>query len=45
MHVRALEEAQAFVTLHGSTIRELAGRVSLPAEKQSLADDTVLTGG
>jgi mannose-6-phosphate isomerase-like protein (cupin superfamily) len=45
MHVAALEEAQAFVTLDGSTIRELAGRVSLPAEKQSLAEATVPPGG
>jgi mannose-6-phosphate isomerase-like protein (cupin superfamily) len=45
MHVAALEEAQAFVTLDGSTIRELAGRVSLPAEKQSLAEATVPAGG
>jgi mannose-6-phosphate isomerase-like protein (cupin superfamily) len=45
MHVGALEEAQAFVTLDGSTIRELAGRVSLPAEKQSLAEATVPPGG
>lgn len=43
MHVAALEEARAFVTLDGSTIREVAGAVSLPAENQSL--DTVLTGG
>jgi mannose-6-phosphate isomerase-like protein (cupin superfamily) len=45
MHVGSLEEAQAFVTLDGSTIRELAGRVSLPAEKQSLAEATVPPGG
>jgi oxalate decarboxylase/phosphoglucose isomerase-like protein (cupin superfamily) len=45
MHVAALEEAQAFVTLDGSTIRELAGRVSLPAEKQSLAQCVVIPPG
>jgi mannose-6-phosphate isomerase-like protein (cupin superfamily) len=45
MHVAALQEAQAFVTLDGSTIRELAGAVSLPAEKQSLAEATVPPGG
>jgi mannose-6-phosphate isomerase-like protein (cupin superfamily) len=33
------------VTLDGSTIRELAGRVSLPAEQQSLAEATVPAGG
>jgi hypothetical protein len=37
MHVSQLDAADAFVTLDGSTIRELAGRVSLPAENRSLA--------
>lgn len=32
------------MTLDGSTIRELAGRVSLPAEQQSLAEATVSPG-
>jgi mannose-6-phosphate isomerase-like protein (cupin superfamily) len=45
MQIAALEEAQAFVTLDGSTIRELAGAVSLPAENQSLAEATVPPGG
>ena len=45
MHVSHLEDADAFVTLDGSTIRELAGRVSLPAEHQSLAEATVPVGG
>jgi len=45
MHVSHLDEADAFVTLDGSTIRELAGRVSLPAEHQSLAEATVPVGG
>ena len=40
-----LDEANAFVTLDGSTIRELAGAVSLPSEKQSLAEATVPPGG
>ena len=31
----------AFVTLDGSTIRELAGAVSIPTEKQSLAEATL----
>ncbi|MEA2144127.1 MAG: hypothetical protein QOI64_2557 [Solirubrobacteraceae bacterium] len=45
MHVSHLDDADAFVTLDGSTIRELAGRVSLPAEHQSLAEATVPVGG
>jgi mannose-6-phosphate isomerase-like protein (cupin superfamily) len=45
MHVSQLDAAEAFVTLDGSTIRELAGRVSLPAENQSLAEATVPVGG
>ncbi len=45
MHVSHLDEADAFVTLDGSTIRELAGAVSLPAEHQSLAEATVPVGG
>jgi hypothetical protein len=46
-----LDDAKAFVTLDGATIRELAGRVSLPADhlyagaQQHSNDDTVLTGG
>jgi quercetin dioxygenase-like cupin family protein len=34
MHVAALEEARGFVTLDGSTIGEVAGAVSLPAQNQ-----------
>ncbi|MFP5363753.1 MAG: cupin domain-containing protein [Thermoleophilia bacterium] len=45
MHVSHLESAEAFVTLDGSTIRELAGRVSLPTDNQSLAEATVPAGG
>ncbi len=45
MHVSHLDAADAFVTLDGSTIRELAGRVSLPAQQQSLAEATVPVGG
>jgi mannose-6-phosphate isomerase-like protein (cupin superfamily) len=44
MHVAALEEARGFVTLDGSTIREVAGAVSLPAENQSLAEAAVPPG-
>ena len=45
MHVSQLQSADAFVTLDGSTIRELAGRVSIPTDKQSLAEATVPVGG
>ena len=45
MHVSDLDTAEAFVTLDGSTIRELAGRVSLPTFNQSLAEATVPAGG
>lgn len=44
MHVSDIEQANAFVTLDGSTIRELAGAVSLPSQKQSLAEATVPPG-
>jgi mannose-6-phosphate isomerase-like protein (cupin superfamily) len=44
MHVSNLDEADPFVTTDGSTIRELAGRVSLPSRKQSLAEATVAVG-
>lgn len=45
MHVSHLDDADAFVTLDGSTIRELAGAVSLPTQNQSLAEATVPVGG
>ena len=45
MHVGRLDEARPFTTLDGSTIREVAGRVSLPARNQSLAEATVPVGG
>jgi len=45
MDVSQLDEAAPFVTLDGSTIRELAGAVSLPAANQSLAEATVQPGG
>lgn len=45
MHVSQLSEADAFVTVDGSTIRELAGAVSLPSVNQSLAEATVPAGG
>ena len=45
MHVANLDDVELFVTKDGSRIRELAGRVSLPAEHQSLAEATVPPGG
>jgi mannose-6-phosphate isomerase-like protein (cupin superfamily) len=45
MHISDLEQADAFVTMDGSTIRELAGAVSLPSRHQSLAQATVPIGG
>ena len=45
MHISNLDGAEAFVTLDGSTIRELAGAVSLPAINQSLAEAMVPVGG
>jgi mannose-6-phosphate isomerase-like protein (cupin superfamily) len=44
VHVSRLDDADAFVTLDGSTIRELAGAVSLPTVNQSLAEATVPAG-
>lgn len=45
MRVSNLDEVEPFITLDGSEIRELAGRVSLPAVNQSLAEATVPAGG
>jgi mannose-6-phosphate isomerase-like protein (cupin superfamily) len=45
MLVGNLDEREPFTTLDGSTIREVAGRVSLPAQHQSLAEATVPVGG
>ncbi len=45
MDVRSYGEIEAFQTLDGSQIREWAGRVSLPARNQSLAEATVPVGG
>jgi mannose-6-phosphate isomerase-like protein (cupin superfamily) len=45
MHVRSYEEIEPFVTLDGSEIREWAGRVSAPAQNQSLAEATIPVGG
>lgn len=45
MRVSNLDDVEPFITLDGSEIRELAGRVSLPAVNQSLAEATVPSGG
>ena len=45
MHIANLHDAEPFTTLDGSTIREVAGRVSLPEVNQSLAEATVPPGG
>lgn len=45
MDVSTLAAADAFVTLDGSVIRELAGPVSIPTVNQSLAQATVPAGG
>jgi mannose-6-phosphate isomerase-like protein (cupin superfamily) len=45
MHVRSYSQIEPFVTLDGSEIREWAGRVSAPAENQSLAEATIPVGG
>lgn len=45
MWVTNLDDVEPFITLDGSGIRELAGRVSLPAVNQSLAEATVPVGG
>ncbi len=45
MEVGRLDSAEPFTTLDGSTIREVAGAVSLPASNQSLAEATVPAGG
>jgi mannose-6-phosphate isomerase-like protein (cupin superfamily) len=44
MHLANLSDSEPFVTLDGSTIREVAGRVALPAAHQSLAEATVPPG-
>jgi mannose-6-phosphate isomerase-like protein (cupin superfamily) len=38
MHVRSYRELKPFVSLDGSEIREWAGRISAPAQNQSLAE-------
>lgn len=43
--MRSYAEIEPFVTLDGSHIREWAGRVSGPAQNQSLAEATIPPGG
>jgi len=45
IHVRSHAKIEPFITLDGSEIREWAGPVSAPAEKQSLAEATIPVGG
>lgn len=45
MHLGNLADAAAFTTKDGSTIREVAGPVSLPTDRQSLAEARVPPGG
>lgn len=45
MHLGNLADAAPFTTKDGSTIREVAGPVSLPTDNQSLAEATVPPGG
>jgi mannose-6-phosphate isomerase-like protein (cupin superfamily) len=45
MHVRSYTQIEPFVTLDGSEIREWAGRVSEPAQNQSLAEATIPIAG
>jgi mannose-6-phosphate isomerase-like protein (cupin superfamily) len=44
MDVGNLDEREPFTTADGSTIRELAGRLTLPSRHQSLAEATVPAG-
>jgi len=45
MHVANLDDLDSFITLDGSSIRELAGPSWTPARNQSLAEATVPVGG
>jgi mannose-6-phosphate isomerase-like protein (cupin superfamily) len=45
MYVASLESRDAFTTLDGSSIRELAGPSTSPAVNQSLAEATIPVGG
>lgn len=43
MDVGNSNEREPFTTLDGSSIREIAGRLTLPSRNHSLAEATVLT--
>jgi mannose-6-phosphate isomerase-like protein (cupin superfamily) len=45
MEARSYSELHAFTTLDGSEIREWAGKLSMPACNQSLAEATIAPGG
>jgi mannose-6-phosphate isomerase-like protein (cupin superfamily) len=45
MEISRLDELESFVTLDGSTIRELAGTAWTAADNQSLAEASVPPGG
>jgi mannose-6-phosphate isomerase-like protein (cupin superfamily) len=45
MRIESLHGVEAFTTLDGSTIREIAGPSWTPARNQSLAEATVPVGG
>jgi mannose-6-phosphate isomerase-like protein (cupin superfamily) len=45
MDMGNIDEREPFTTLDGSTIREIAGRTTLPSRNQSLAEATVPPGG
>ncbi len=45
MDLLSYAQIEPFQTLDGSQIREWAGRVSLPARNQSLAEATIAVGG
>ncbi len=44
MEIRSLEDAVAFITADGSTIREILGNVTAPVRNQSLAEATIGVG-
>ncbi len=45
MEIQSLDDAEPFVTADGSTIRELLGPATVPAQHQSLAEATLPAGG
>jgi mannose-6-phosphate isomerase-like protein (cupin superfamily) len=45
MDIGRLDQAEPFITKDGSSIKEVAGRVSLATQNQSLAEATIPAGG